>query len=153
MREDDPDILVDVTTEATPFAAEITRKSLEDAGIPAFAATTVGMWLPWHFAATQPLRIQVRRKDLDAAKLELNRQKTEAVGIDWETEDVGTPEAGEEAATKPADPEWATHREDRRTVAQTMIWLACIPAYGIYAVGAFAIGGLVRLFRGGKRIS
>jgi hypothetical protein len=151
MQENDPDILVDLTHETTPFAAEITRQSLQAAGIPAFAATTVGMWLQWDIASAQPIRIQVRRRDLAAAREELARQRAESSSIDWDTEDVGVPEAGEEAASRPSDPNWAEHRQERRTVAQTMIWLACIPAYGLFAIFAFAVGGSIKLIRAATR--
>ena len=42
MTESDPNILVDLTTAASAFEAELIRESLESAGIPAFATTTVG---------------------------------------------------------------------------------------------------------------
>ncbi len=142
MSELDPDILVDLTTCASAFEAEVIRDSLEQSGIHAFASTTIGSALPWDIASTVPLRVQVRRRDLDAAKAELTAIRKEASGIDWTMQDLGDPEEGEVAARGPGDRNWKEHHEQRKSVGRMAITLAAAVAYGPIALGAL-LGGLL----------
>ncbi len=79
----DPDILVDLTTARTAFEAEMIAESLRAQGIAAEAFTTVGSMLQWDIAATQPMRVQVRRRDVERAREVLARTREDARGIDW----------------------------------------------------------------------
>ncbi len=136
MSETDPDILVDLTTCASAFEAEVIRDALEQSGIYAFAATTVGSMNPWEVASSMPLRVQVRRRDLEAAKLELTAIRKEAIDIDWSTQDLGEPEDGELAAQGPGDRDWKKHHEEKQEVAKTAIGFAAMLAFGPMAIAA-----------------
>jgi hypothetical protein len=140
MSEPDPNILVDLTTCSTAFEAEVIRDALEQSGIPAFAATTVGAMNPWEVASSMPLRVQVRRTDLDLARRELATIRKEAGGIDWSMQDLGEPEEGELAAQQPGDGDWKKHHEERKTVAKTAIGLASMIAFGPIAIASLLIG-------------
>jgi hypothetical protein len=85
----DPDILVDLTTARTAFEAEMIAESLRAQGIPAEAFTTAGSTLQWDIAATQPMRIQVRRRDLARAAEVLRAIRAESVDLDWSQVDTG----------------------------------------------------------------
>lgn len=86
---DDPDILVDLTTARTEFEANIIVEALRAQGVECQAFTTAGAMLQWDVAATQPMRIQVRRRDLAAAAVTLRAIRAESVDIDWDDVDVG----------------------------------------------------------------
>lgn len=79
----DPLQLVDLTTCRTDFEAEVLVRALEGEGIPARAFTTAGSALQWEVAVTQPIRVQVRRVDLERARLALTRVRQESVDFDW----------------------------------------------------------------------
>ncbi len=85
----DPDILVDLTTARTAFEAEMIAESLRAQGIPAEAFTAAGSMLQWDIAATQPMRIQVRRRDLERASSVLRAIRAESVDIDWSEVETG----------------------------------------------------------------
>ncbi len=87
----DPDILVDLTTARTAFEAEMIAESLRAQGIPAEAFTTAGSTLQWDIAATQPMRVQVRRRDLERARDALRAIRAESVDIDWSEVETGDP--------------------------------------------------------------
>ncbi|MFM9996516.1 MAG: hypothetical protein ACKVU4_12045 [Phycisphaerales bacterium] len=86
----DPDTLVDLTTARTAFEAEMIAESLRAQGIPAEAFTTAGTMLQWDIAGTQPMRVQVRRRDLDAATAALRAIRAESVDLDWDEVDTGS---------------------------------------------------------------
>lgn len=144
MAEQDPDILVDLTDAPTPQAAEITRASLEAAGIPAFAFTAPGWMSPWEMGSTRPFRVQVRRSDLPRARAELETIAALAAtqgSIDWDAQDFGTPDEGETISrvNTPRDPASDERRQDQRSFARTALLLAAIPAFGLWAFIAVAI--------------
>lgn len=89
----DPDILVDLTTARTDFEAQVIVESLEAQGIPARAFTTAGTALPLDLGSTLPMRVAVRRKDLQRAAAALRAIRAESVDIDWDEVDVGESEA------------------------------------------------------------
>lgn len=91
MPEPDPDILVDLTTARTAFEAEAIANALEAQGIPARAFTTAGSMLQWDIAGTQPMRVQVRRGDLERARAALHDTRQDSVDIDWSEVDTGDP--------------------------------------------------------------
>lgn len=90
-QEEDPDILVDLTTARTAFEAEAIANALESRGIPARAFTLAGTMLQWDIAGTQPMRIQVRRRDLERARQALHDVRQDSIDIDWSEVDVGAP--------------------------------------------------------------
>lgn len=144
MNDSDPDMLVDLTNAASPFEAEIIRAKLQDAGIEAFAFTAAGWSDPWSFGSTQPYRVQVRRKDSDAAAAVLRDSEPRSDSVDWDAEDLGEAPADEPAAAAPGDPVWAEKREHKRTLGQTIIWLALVPAFGLFGLIALIIGVIAR---------
>lgn len=79
----DPLQLVDLTTCRTDFEAEVLVHALESEGIPAKAFSAAASALQWEIATSQPIRVQVRRKDLERAHLALARVKQESVDFDW----------------------------------------------------------------------
>lgn len=79
----DPLQLVDLTACRTDFEAQILVHALESEGIPAKAFSAAGAALQWEIAATHPIRVQVRRCDLERAHLALARVRQESVDFDW----------------------------------------------------------------------
>ena len=87
----DPDMLVDLTTAATAFEAELIVGSLRARDIPAQAFTIAASMLQWDIAASQPFRVAVRRADLQRAQSALLDARADSVDIDWEELDPGPP--------------------------------------------------------------
>ncbi|MBX3379818.1 MAG: DUF2007 domain-containing protein [Phycisphaeraceae bacterium] len=85
----DPDTLVDVTSARSEFEASVMVEALKARGIPAFSFANAGMTLQWEVAATNPFRVSVRKKDVEAAKEILRSVKADSVDIDWSEVDVG----------------------------------------------------------------
>lgn len=79
----DPLQLVDLTTCRTDFEAEVLVHALESEGIPAKAFSAAASVLQWEIAVTQPIRVQVRRCDLERSRLALARVRQESVDFDW----------------------------------------------------------------------
>jgi len=91
----DPDQLTTITTATSEFSAQLLVAILDDAGIEAFAFGSTGTTLGVTGQSTNPrwgVPIQVRRKDVEAAKTTLLANKRDSVDIDWDMVDVGTPE-------------------------------------------------------------
>lgn len=93
----DPDTLVDAASARSEFEASIMVEALKARDIPAFAIANAGMTLQWEVAATNPFRVSVRRKDLDAAREILASAKADSVDIDWSEVDVGKGEDSKSA--------------------------------------------------------
>ena len=94
----DPDILVDLMAVTTDFEGEVIVKALEAEGIPASVVSSAGRTLSWMVAITNPIRVQVRRADLELAREALRNTREESVDLDWDEVDVGEPE------TAPGEP-------------------------------------------------
>ncbi len=91
---DDPDQLVTITSATSEFVAQILVAILDDAGIDAFAFGSTGTTLGVTGQSTNPrwgVPIQVRRRDVDAAKAALQANRRDSVDIDWDMVEVGTP--------------------------------------------------------------
>lgn len=116
----DPDTLVDLTTARTAFEAEMIAESLRAQGIPAEAFTTVGSMLQWDIAGTQPMRVQVRRQDVDKATAALRAIRADSVDLDWDEVDTGD--------TTPVTP-GEQHEKDGASVADRS------PAHGTPSTG------------------
>ncbi|MBL8876309.1 MAG: DUF2007 domain-containing protein [Phycisphaerae bacterium] len=78
----DPDTLVDAASARSEFEASIMVEALKARDIPAFAIANAGMTLQWEVAATNPFRVSVRHKDLEAAREILGSVKADSVDID-----------------------------------------------------------------------
>ncbi|MDP6986993.1 MAG: hypothetical protein QGG74_03005 [Phycisphaerales bacterium] len=90
---EDPDQLVTITTATSEFVAHILVAILDDAGIDAFSFGSTGTTLGVTGQSTNPrwgVPIQVRRRDIDAAKATLQANRRDSVDIDWDMVDVGT---------------------------------------------------------------
>jgi hypothetical protein len=85
----DPDMLVTLTTARTEFEGANLVNVLKAAGIPArvFAATANTM--QWEAGYSDPIKVQVRRQDLERAGEEIRRNKQASVDLDWDEIDVG----------------------------------------------------------------
>jgi hypothetical protein len=85
----DPDILVPLTYARTEFEAHTIAAALESAGIPSqvFAMTAGALQLG--SGLTDPIRVMVRRRDLEEAGRTLRAVRQESIDIDWSEVDVG----------------------------------------------------------------
>jgi len=91
---EDPNQLVTITTATSEFVAQILVAILDDAGIDAFTFGSTGTALGVTGQSTNPrwgVPLQVRRRDVDAAKAALQANRRDSVDIDWDMVDVGTP--------------------------------------------------------------
>src|SRR5687768_5330707 len=83
-----PDELVTLVVKPSEFEANTIVAVLEDAGIKAFAFSTMRAALPLN----QPLTgvpVQVRRMDFDRAQRALKQNVADSVDLDWDSVDVG----------------------------------------------------------------
>ncbi len=96
--EKDPDILVDLMAVTTDFEGEVIVKALEAEGIPAWVFSATGRTLSAMISVTNPIRVQVRRQDLELARAALKNTREESVDLDWDEVDLGEPE------TPPGEP-------------------------------------------------
>ena len=88
--EEHPDDLVTLVTKSTEFEAHAKVAVLQDAGIQAFAFGNVHAAYPLTLSA--PLAgvpVQVRRADLERARLVLEQNRSDSVDLDWDEIDVG----------------------------------------------------------------
>lgn len=128
----DPDILVDLTTARTAFEAEMIAESLRAQGIPAEAFTIAGSTLQWDIAATQPMRVQVRRCDLERAGEVLRAIRADSVDLDWSEVNTGDTSPVTEGERTAAQPRQAKSR--RRDWGFALV---------IFVVGFITVGPLV----------
>jgi hypothetical protein len=89
----DPDILVPLTSARTEFEGRTMAAALEAEGIPAKVFATSANMLQWEGGYTDPIKVMVRRRDLEKAAASLKRTRQESVDIDWSEVDVGVGEA------------------------------------------------------------
>jgi len=92
MSDNDPDMLVDLMAVSSDFEGEVIVQSLEAEGIPAWVFSAVGRTLGPLVGATMPIRVQVRRCDVELAREALKRDREESVDLDWDQVDLGDPE-------------------------------------------------------------
>ena len=131
----DPDILVDLTTCRNSFEAQIIAEALKAQGIPAHAFDIAGTTLQWDVAVSQPIRVAVRRADLETAKAILRAVKAESVDLDWSEVQTGdptpvTPEEVEAARRRPeASTEEVLRRGRRALLIGILVVLGCAAAW------------------------
>lgn len=89
MMGDDPDILVDLTTARTEFEAQTIANALEAHGLEAKVFANVGSVMQWEVAVSQPIKVAVRRRDLEAARSILKTIRAESIDVDWDEVDTG----------------------------------------------------------------
>lgn len=94
---DDPDILVLLTTARTEFEASTIAESLRHEGIPSEVFPIGANPVQWESVMTNPIRVMVRRRDLQAAADQLRAIRSESIDIDWDEVNVGEPEKPSEA--------------------------------------------------------
>jgi hypothetical protein len=136
----DPDILVGLTTARTDFEAEIMVQALEANGIPAKAFTTAGAMLQWDVAASQPMRVMVRRRDLERAADILRAVRAESVDIDWSEAEVGVQEPGEPAPAPETGPGWIP---TVRRLGMVLVILVLAFWWPLYAAAVFLIAAAI----------
>jgi hypothetical protein len=88
----DPDILVPLTSARTEFEGQTIATALEADGIRAKVFATSANMLQWEGGFTDPIKVMVRRADLERAAASLKRTRQESVDIDWSEVDVGVGE-------------------------------------------------------------
>ncbi|MBK9187601.1 MAG: hypothetical protein IPM33_01470 [Phycisphaerales bacterium] len=91
---EDPNILVELTTARTEFEAATMAESLKAQGIPAEVFAGAANMLQWHVTSTDPIKVMVRRQDVEKARAALRDVRADSVDIDWADVDVGSPEPG-----------------------------------------------------------
>lgn len=82
-------MLVDLLAVSSDFEGEIVVSALEHAGIPARVFSAVGRTLGPVAGQAMPIRVQVRRQDLERARKALRSTREESVDLDWDQVDVG----------------------------------------------------------------
>jgi hypothetical protein len=87
----DPDILVDLVTCRNSFEAQVIAEALKAQGLPAYAFDIAGSTLQWDVAVSQPIRVAVRRADLETARGILRAVKADSVDLDWSEVQTGDP--------------------------------------------------------------
>lgn len=92
---DDPDILVNLTTASTDFEAQTIAQALEAHGVTAKVFANAGSMLQG--ALVSEIRVAVRRADVELARSVLRTIKAESVDIDWNEVDTGDRTALSEA--------------------------------------------------------
>lgn len=87
---EDPDSLVTLLTADSQFAAHTIVAVLEDAGIEAvaFDATAAGLGLGIS-SGMIGVPVQVRRADLERARIALDQNASDSIDVDWNAVDVG----------------------------------------------------------------
>lgn len=95
MKTPDPDILVVLTSVRTEFEGQTIVASLEAEGIPARVFAAGANMLQWEGGYTNPIKVMVRRADLERAAELLRDKRKASVDIDWSEIDVGDREDGE----------------------------------------------------------
>src|SRR5881394_1621445 len=88
----DPDILVPLTSARTEFEGQTIAAALEADGIPAKVFATSANMLQWEGGYTDPIKVMVRRRDLERAAASVKRTRQESVDIDWSEVNVGVGE-------------------------------------------------------------
>jgi hypothetical protein len=89
---DDPDQLVLLTSARTEFEGRAMAAVIEGQGIPVEVFATAAQMVQWDGGPSNTVRVMVRRRDVQAAALALQRAHRDSVDIDWDEVDVGSPE-------------------------------------------------------------
>lgn len=124
----DPDTLVDVISARSEFEASVMVEALKARDIPAFSIANAGMTLQWEVAASNPFRVSVRRKDVEAAKEILRSVQADSVDIDWSEVDVGVsqdtaPSAAARDDSKTESFGWLSGWGPALLICAVLLWL------------------------------
>lgn len=136
----DLDILVGLTTARTDFEAEIIVRALEANGIPARAFTIAGAMLQWDVAASQPMRVMVRRRDLERGADILRAVRAESVDIDWSQAEVGVEDPGEPVPPAGISPGWIP---TVRRIGMVLVIVGLAVWWPLYAAAIFLIAAAI----------
>lgn len=110
----DPDQLVTLTTARTEFEGRTKAAVLEDEGIPAKVFAAAANALQWEGGYTDPIKIMVRRGDVERANAILSRNRQDSVDIDWAEVEVGSLEPdAPPVAPREARNRWTWRRRTR----------------------------------------
>lgn len=128
---EDGDKLMTVAAAKTAFEANTIVAMLADAGIEASAFDGAFSALPLQSRFTR-VPVQVRARDLDAAKAALAEMRAAAADIDWESVDVGEREDAL-PLTEPGHVPW---------LARLGFWIAVVLTGGaiLLAIGVLIFG-------------
>lgn len=86
---DDPDMLVTLTTTRTEFEGANLVNVLQAAGIPARVFAAGANTMQWEAGYTDPIKVQVRRRDMQRAVETLRQNRQDSIDLDWDEVDVG----------------------------------------------------------------
>jgi hypothetical protein len=87
----DPDTLVVLTSAATEFEAQALAEALRARGVACEVFATATSALQWEAGYTDPIKVMVRRADLEDAQRVRVALKADSVDINWEDVDTGAP--------------------------------------------------------------
>lgn len=136
----DPDILVPLTTARTEFEAATMAESLKAEGIPAEVFSTAANTLQWQVTFTDPIKVMVRRSDVDKARQVLRAVRADSVDIDWADVDVGSPEQGSVAAPPRLGPRGLTSRMRR---VRAVGWALLFTSMAMIAFDPTRMSGMI----------
>lgn len=134
----DPDILVPLIGALTEFEASVMVEALKAEGIPAHTFATAATTLQWDIASTQPIKVMVRRADIERAATVLKSIRTDSVDLDWD-EVVGAGAEPEENA-QPAPAERPTYRPMVVVCAALLAFGSTLLVVGATWAGVVALG-------------
>lgn len=138
------DQLVTLTTARTEVEGSLLRAVLHDADIPAFVFATAAATVQWEGGYTDPIKVQVRAKDVARAREVLAHNKQASVDLDWSEVDVGELEAmSDEARPCFSMERYVARKARRRRLAKVgfalMFGSMLLAAMGVQAVVPAAI--------------
>jgi len=125
----DPDVLVELLSTRTEFEAEVIVQKLEDSGVPARSFATSATTLGWMAVDPRPVRVVVRRRDLDRARKALQRARTDSIDIDWSELDPGR----REPDAAPSKPSAWLRRWGRAEVGAFLLVLVGVFSFPVFA--------------------
>lgn len=114
---DDPDMLVVLTTARTEFEGQTLAEALRARGVPAEVFATAASSLQWEAGFTDPIKVMVRRADVERASQIRASIKADSVDIDWDEVDTGVAGRIEDERARMAE-----HEAPRRRSMLAVVW-------------------------------
>jgi hypothetical protein len=133
------DELVTLTTARTELEGSLLRAVLADADIPAFVFATAAATVQWEGGYTDPIKVQVRAKDVERARAALAKNRQDSVDLDWNEVDVGEMESMSEEARPRFSMERYTARRGRRRRMAKVGFALMLGSMMLAALGAQAV--------------